>query len=265
MFLDVIRRRNPTLDRTSDRAASGGQDARQRLCDRSRRGRAQCARDRGRGGQDMDLTDAGDDQADGPQCAPSVARSCAAASRRRSPSTWNARAPSHRAGMEDRAYRPSRRRSRGTRPTRRRQWRRTIGPSSTSRRRRKPAPRPQSAGAISRSLRGSGAEGDTFYRGHEGGFPGVRHRGCRRRDRPHARRPLRRRHDLSRACCSIRRRRKVKPTPKSGNACAGPLRPSRTPGGGDIEINAPGTTSTEITARGAGGGRARRRSSRATD
>ena len=43
MFLDVLRRRNPALHRSRDRAAPAGQDPGQRLCARPRRGRGQCA------------------------------------------------------------------------------------------------------------------------------------------------------------------------------------------------------------------------------
>ena len=57
------------------------------------------------------------------------------------------------------------------RPTLRRRWPPIIGPSSASRRPPRPAPRPRSGVATQPMLARIVAKGDTFYRGHEGGFP----------------------------------------------------------------------------------------------
>ena len=87
------------------------------------------------------------------------------------------------------------------------------------------------------------ADGDTFYRGHEGGFDAADVVGSGRPARRARRRPLRRHHHFSGAA--------VRPgqaqggaDPQPGARWRGP--PRRSPGRGarDIEVNAPGTTST---------------------
>ena len=128
------------------------------------------------------------------------------------------------------------------RPKPRRQWRRTIGPCSMSRRRRKPGRRLESVATISRSWRGSGRRATGSIAATRGASrrPKSRPSPTRSTACPGAASPALR---PFRHCCLIRQTRKVKPTPnlETLRRAAEALADA---GRGRIEVNAPGTTSS---------------------